>query len=239
MKHLKLCNKVNYFCSDRKGGYSSGEFSSLNLGLHVGDDKKIVEKNRQLIAQGLNLESHKIIWMNQTHSNRVVKVDKTSDDLIDADGTISRDPEIVCTVMTADCLPILLSDGEQFGAIHAGWKGIANGIIHNALSFFDKPDAVNAYIGAHIRQNNFEIGDEVRSQLLLIQPEMKGAFKASLNPNKWMADLLILAVDQLRKGGVQKVNTSTDCTYENSEKYFSYRRDGQTGRQAHYAWLNK
>ena len=248
---------VKAFSSTRLGGFSKNEFYGLNLGAHVGDDIDHVNANRQWIANaplltddGVLTKHSKIpsnpIWLNQTHSTLVLeqqsKIEKSEStpSILTADGLFTQQKNIVCTVMTADCLPILLTStkGDAVAAIHAGWKGLADGILENALDKFSGD--VMAWIGPAIGAERFEVGEEVRQAFLNTSSLSNNAFSAIINsnetPQKWMANLALLATQRLNSLGVTLVYNSELCTYTDEERFYSYRRDGITGRQASFIW---
>lgn len=220
----------------RTGGVSSGCHASLNVGLHVGDDPQRVLKNRALLASGLKLPTSPV-WLDQQHGCAVVRADNAESRCADASFTAA--PGIVCAVMTADCLPVLLCDrdGTKVAAIHAGWRGLAGGIIEAALHELGGGDLI-AWLGPAIGTDAFEVGDEVRSIFSTrLGAASHAAFKAHTTRNKWHADIYRLARLALQEAGVNAVYGGERCTYSEPEHFFSYRRDGQTGRMATLIWL--
>jgi len=218
----------------RKGGVSLGAFSSLNPALHVGDDNNQVRLNRQIIKGMLDLPDEPI-WLDQVHSNRAVKALKTNS-LQQADASYTDESGIVCAVMTADCLPLLVcsSDGTQVAAIHAGWRGLLAGVISNTLAAMQKQDFL-VWLGPAIGPDCFEVGFEVRNAFLDKSMEFNPAFKAQSN-SKWLADIYQLARVELSAIGITKVYGGTHCTFTEHERFYSYRRDAQTGRMATLIW---
>jgi len=233
---------VKAVCSTRAGGCSVGPFHSLNLGSHVGDDALAVNRNRQLL-QSIAQMPGQPAWLNQTHSSRCITLsagsDYTSDsDDRDADASFSRHSGLVCAVMTADCLPVLICNqaGTEIAAVHAGWRGLCNGVIENTMRLFSQPASCLAWLGPAISQPVFEVGGEVRAAFMQQDPAAASAFIAT-EQDKWLADLYLLARQRLVGVGVRAVYGGDYCTYRQTADFFSYRRDGQTGRMAAAIWL--
>ncbi|PKM17537.1 MAG: peptidoglycan editing factor PgeF [Gammaproteobacteria bacterium HGW-Gammaproteobacteria-15] len=227
---------VRAVCSTRCGGCSTGVYASLNLGNHVADNPERVAENRrryQLLAQMPAAP----LWLNQVHGTAVSVLTKAS--IADtADASVTCEPGVVATVMTADCLPLLLCDkaGTQVAAVHAGWRGLCDGVIEATLAHFAKPADVLVYLGPAVSQRAFEVGPEVRAAFIGHSAQAALAFSNG-NNNKWQADLYLLAKQRLQACGVQHIYGGQYCTYQQSELFFSYRRDGQTGRMASSIWL--
>ena len=220
----------------RSGGFSEAPFDSLNLGAHVGDDASAVLRNRAVIRDQLSLPSEPA-WLQQSHSTRVINLNGESFDG-DADGSISQTEGIVCCVMTADCLPLLLTNqaGSKVAALHVGWRGLADGIIETGLELFAQPPSkVIAYAGPAISIANFEVGLEVRDEL----GGSDAAYNFSAAAGKCYADLYQLTRERLSALGVENFNHGSHCTYRDEEQFFSYRRDGQSGRMASLVWIEK
>ena len=221
----------------RLGGVSQQAYLGLNLGLHVGDNKEHVQRNRVQLQQELRLVEPPA-WLNQIHSTRVLDLNAPLTAVPDADGSYTQISGIACTVMTADCLPVLLCDtgGNQVAAVHAGWRGTVDGIIEAALDKFTVPaDQILAWLGPAIGPGAFEVGSEVREQFLASQPQAEQAFKS--HGDKWLADLYLLARQRLQRFGVTKIYGGEYCTFSNPDRFYSYRRDGVTGRQASLIWI--
>lgn len=227
-------SNVTSVSTTRLGGCSLGAYDSFNLGMHVGDNPDSVDLNRTCLRNSFNL-SNRPLWLNQIHSNKIVRVEDIdpSDSIqnTSADGTITSLIDQACVVMTADCLPVLLTDlnGEQVCAVHAGWRGMADGILEKAVSEFKtQPSNLLAWCGPCIGVDHFEVGLEVKTQLS--GPE--DAYRSHQDPNKTYADLKLLAAFRLEAVGVKHCYLSSHCTYADAESFYSYRRDGQTGRMA-------
>lgn len=226
----------------RIGGFSKDAFDSFNLGLHVNDNPHDVYRNRLLLSQSLNF-MHEPIWLNQTHSTNVIELKMTDEKNVslDADGALTQLTYVPCVVLTADCLPLLLCDtqGTVVGAVHCGWRGIANGIIENALNAIrlKTNNDILAWLGPAIGQNHFEVGEEVREQFLKHNLSASSAFMPTKHPGKWMANLYTLASQRLNEMGVRQIYGGDYCTYTDAAQFYSYRRDKETGRMATLIWL--
>jgi YfiH family protein len=221
---------------------SQGVYSSLNLGNHVGDDQNAVAVNRARVRDWVALGGDPV-WLEQVHGTRVVDADAFSagDQPPQADAAFSRNAGRVCVVMTADCLPVLFCDraGSVVAAAHAGWRGLLAGILENTMAAMDVPGKdLMAYLGPAIGPQAFEVGDEVRSAFVAADDNATAAFKP-LVPGKWLADIYLLARRRLADQGVERILGGTFCTVGDKERFFSYRRDGQTGRMASMIWMDR
>jgi YfiH family protein len=218
----------------RTGGVSCGAYSSLNPALHVDDDPVRVKQNRQLIMAALDLPDEPV-WLDQIHSNRAVQAIKT-EPLQQADASYTSESGVVCAVMTADCLPLLVcaTDGSQVAAIHAGWRGLLAGVIGNTLSAMSGDDFL-VWLGPAIGPDCFEVGDEVRAAFLDKSAKFATAFKQQ-NKGKWLADIYQLARIDLAMQGLTKIYGGGFCTVTDHQRFYSYRRDKQTGRMATLIW---
>jgi YfiH family protein len=222
---------VKSFSTTRTGGYSGGLYNGLNLGLHVGDVPERVNKNRALLPNYQN-----ITWLNQTHSADIVKLYEKSLVPLNADASYTSRAEQVCAVMTADCLPILLCniEGSEVAAVHAGWRGLASGIVENIVGAMDSdPEQLIAWLGPAIGAESFEVGEDV---FCCFSVSEKKAFYKSPFKGKYWLDLCRLASSKLGALGVHNVAQEEQCTYT-SDDFFSYRRDGLTGRMASGIWI--
>ncbi|AEY00737.1 hypothetical protein GU3_04900 [Oceanimonas sp. GK1] len=223
--------------STRTGGVSRAPWHSLNLGSHVGDDAASVRTNRERLAACLNLPSEPV-WLEQVHGIRVLTLPAENDNLT-ADAVVSRTPGRVCAVMTADCLPVLFCDqaGTVVAAAHAGWRGLAAGVLEATLQEMQvDPDTVLAWLGPAIGPRAFEVGGEVREAFMAHSELAEEAFAP--RGDKWLADIYHLARLRLAAAGVHHIYGGEHCTVSESERFFSYRRDGQTGRMASLVWLD-
>ncbi|WP_411726163.1 peptidoglycan editing factor PgeF [Methyloglobulus sp.] len=218
----------------RTGGVSQGDYASLNLAAYVGDNPDLVSQNRQIIKTLLNLPSEPA-WLNQTHSNRAVKATAMSSPP-QADASYTDQPGVVCAVLTADCLPLLVcaANGTEIAAIHAGWRGLLDGVIDNTIAAMQNRDAL-VWLGPAIGRERFEVGAEVRTAFVTKSADYIAAFKKHSH-NKWLADIYQLARLNLAALGISKVYGSNFCTVTDHERFYSYRRDKDTGRMATLIW---
>jgi hypothetical protein len=218
----------------RGGGYSQPPYDSLNFGDHVGDAAIAVARNRQ----SLRLPSEPL-WLEQVHGVEVILAEQAAC-LPKADATVSFHPGAVCAVMTADCLPLLLCDraGTVVAAVHAGWRGLADGVIEAAVARMQVvPAGLMAWLGPAIGPQEFEVGDEVRDAFMAHDPVAASAFTAIASPNKYLADIYLLARQRLNALGISNIYGGGLCTYTDKERFFSFRRDNRTGRMATLIWM--
>lgn len=220
----------------RNGGASRMPWASFNLGDHVGDDPAAVAANRQALRAGLPGEPR---WLRQVHG--IVAVDAGQEAKTEAaDAAIARRPGAVCVVMTADCLPVLLCDrrGSVVGAAHAGWRGLLGGVLESAVTAMAvAPGELRAWLGPAIGPRCFEVGTEVRDAFVARDPTASDAFVAT-GPDKWLCDIYLLARQRLAQSGIGAISGGGTCTFTESARYFSYRRDRTTGRMASLIWLD-
>ena len=220
----------------RHGGISTAPYASLNLGMHVGDAPLAVNRNRQSLAPLMPSEP---VWLEQVHGTVVANADAAGC-LIQADACIARQGGSVCVVMTADCLPVLLcdEDGTVVGAAHAGWKGLAAGVIEATVQAMDvAPHKLMAWLGPAISQANFEVGGEVREAFISHLPQATEAFITHGSEGKYLADIYLLAHQRLNALGITRVSGGGRCTYAEEDTFYSYRRDNVTGRMGTFIWL--
>jgi YfiH family protein len=222
---------------------SSAPFDSFNLGLHVGDETKVVLHNRQSLLELLPVKT-KIQWFEQVHGSSVLLIDEHSEQALVTDAAITREKNIALAIMTADCLPILLAakDGSEIAAIHGGWKPLAKNIIANTVNLMNTPNEdIIAWLGPCIGKLSFEVGEEVKLAFENQLENFSAAFsiiasQTSLNSsnqtNKYLADLTMIAKIQLYALNIKMINDLHECTYRDEQQYFSYRRDKKTGRMA-------
>ena len=218
----------------RSGGISAAPFDSFNLGEHVEDDPVAVTKNRQRLISQLGC---KPAWLRQVHGVAVVPAEPG--DVLEADASWTATPGVACTVMTADCLPVLFCDraGSRVAAAHAGWRGLAGGVLETTLDALAvAPEDVLAWLGPAIGPQAFEVGAEVREAFMAVHPQAAEAFVASVNPGRYMADIYQLARIRLAARGVTAVYGGGFCTYSDP-RFYSYRRAARTGRFASLIWL--
>lgn len=225
------------FTTTRQHGVSKPPFNENNLAQHVGDNQLFVEQNRKNLYHQFALPNEPE-WLNQTHSKRCVLID--NDLNRDADASVTRTANRVLAIMTADCLPIMISNkqGDEIAAIHAGWRGLADGVIESTLEMLQSPRKdLLAWIGPGICGNCYETKDDVKNTFINRYQQTSHAF---INSNdKMYTNLPLLAEIILKDSGISDVYQSQQCTYEtkNSDKYFSYRRENQTGRIATLIWF--
>ncbi len=227
----------------RLGGVSVAPYDSLNLGDHVGDSANAVASNRSLLRRQCGLPAEPV-WLKQVHGIEVVDAALASGVPV-ADASFSHQSNIVCTVMTADCLPLLLCDkaGSVVAAVHAGWRGLADGVIEATINDMGlAASGLMAWLGPAIGPGVFEVGAEVRQQFIAQDPQAADAFQPSRSSStrgRWLADIYLLARQRLAKFGVEQVCGGHYCTYTDSERFYSYRRDGVTGRMVSFIWLDR
>jgi YfiH family protein len=220
----------------RGGGVSQGPWDSLNLALHTGDDPETVQKNRERLSLALGL-TRTPSWPRQVHGAVVVEAAPTTD-TVAADAVVARGAGEVCGVQTADCLPVLFCslDGAVVAAAHAGWRGLAGGVLEATLRSMARPSAeVMAWLGPAIGPQAFEVGPEVRAAFVADHAGAAAAFRAGAG-DRWFADIYRLARLRLERAGVTDVHGGGRCTFSESDTFFSYRRDGVCGRMATLIW---
>lgn len=228
---------VRAVATTRIGGVSVGPYASSNLGAHVGDDARAVSENRQRLRTTLGLPREPL-WLNQVHGTAVVEA-LPHDAPPTADASFARSPGHACAVLTADCLPVLFCDldGTRVAAAHAGWRGLAGGVLDSALRAMGvAPDRVLAWLGPAIEQDMFEVGAEVREQFVARSADNAHAFEVNAR-GRWQADLYDLARRELARLGVAQVFGGGFRCYADRDRFFSYRRDGTTGRMATLVWM--
>lgn len=222
----------------RGGGVSRGPFASLNLGAHVGDDPDAVASNRRAVrdAAGLPAEPE---WLRQVHGTGVADLDSGAPDA-PADAAIARRWGRVAVILTADCLPVLIAaeDGTAVAAAHAGWRGLAAGVLEATVRALGvPPQRLLAWIGPGIGRKHYEVGPEVRAAFATQGSAAEWAFRPNAR-GRYLADLPALARDRLEALGIERIGATADCTYSDANRYFSHRRDGHCGRQATLIWLD-
>jgi YfiH family protein len=229
---------VRALVTTRSGGVSTGPYASLNLGFATADAEEAVKANRARLAALVPQEPR---WLRQVHGARVV----AADGLVrrpEADASVARETGTVCAVLVADCLPVLFTDraGTVAAAAHAGWRGLAAGVLDNTIGSITKGGVAAhdllAYIGPGIGPQAFEVGDDVYEAYTRADPKSAGAFKREKS-GKWLADLFTLARRALTRCGVTQIYGGNLCTFSDPLRFYSYRRDGSTGRMAALIWL--
>jgi YfiH family protein len=228
---------VQAVVTTRAGGVSQPPYDTLNLGDHVGDDPAAVNTNRERLCEALSLPAAPR-WLRQVHGTCSVEASRCGDQC-EADAAHTRSPGVVCAVLTADCLPLLLCDrnGREVAAVHAGWRGLLNGVIEQTVARMGEADLL-AWMGPAIGPNAFEVGEEVREAFCSEDTAAEAAFMPSTN-GRYLADIYALARQRLTHAGVAAVSGGEYCTYSDPERFYSYRRDGQTGRMASLIWIDE
>ncbi|MCM2680617.1 peptidoglycan editing factor PgeF [Echinimonas agarilytica] len=235
-----LPSNVRATQSTREKGASRPPYQGLNLGLHVNDDATLVHQNRLTLQQSMVGCQH-LHWLEQIHSTQVLHLTSAPRIVMSADASVTQVPGQACIVMTADCLPVLFcaADGSEVAAAHAGWRGLLNGVIENTIDAMQTSvKDIRVWLGPCIGPRAFEVGEEVRAAFIKSSPHHQQAFVAQGN-NKWLAHLHLLAVQRLQKYGVTDISADARCTFEQPELFFSYRRDGVTGRMASAIWIEQ
>jgi len=229
--------RVHAFVTTRSGGVSQGEYASMNLSASGGDDPVFVARNRAIVRELLPAEPR---WLAQVHGVDVVEVDDGSSETRPrADASVAHGPNRVCTVLTADCMPLLLCDtkGEAVAVAHAGWRGLAAGILEATIAAMRVPAVdLSVWVGPAIGPRAFEVGPDVYAAYCGTDPGASEFF-SPLREYKWLADLPGIARRRLAASGVHDVSVDGACTFTESARFFSYRRDKRSGRMALVAWL--
>lgn len=231
-------NWIRAYTTTRMGGFSHAPYNSLNIATHVGDNLDDVSKNRQLLQNNLHLKKT-IIWLEQVHGNTAISADHPID-ILAADAIYSRTKQTVCAVQTADCLPLLVCSSSSYcvAAIHAGWKGLSNGIIETTIEALAlPPNDILVWLGPAIGPKAFVVGKEVFQSFTDKDREAEAAFQPIEN-NLWQANLYKLAQQRLHKLGIASIYGGNYCTFTDNHRFFSYRRDQITGRMLSLIWVN-
>lgn len=232
---------VRALSTTRLDGASKGPWQSFNLGSRVGDEPLAVAHNRRELAAQAGLEPDHIHWLRQVHGTRVVPLAGTAPAEAEADASITDQPGVACAVLTADCLPVLFCDlaGTQVGAAHAGWRGLSGGVLEQAVEQLGAADNLMAWLGPAIGPRHFEVGPEVLESFMAFDTSASRAFSArGARPGHFMADIWLLARQRLELAGVSRIYGGGLCTVSDARRFYSYRRDGQTGRMASLVWLD-
>ena len=229
----------------RTGGVGGAPYDSLNVGAHVGDASTAVGENRRRVRERLRLPGEPV-WLQQVHGVNVADLDATeaaamplSPGALRADASVTQVPGRVCVIQVADCMPVLFAarDGSAVGAAHAGWRGLAGGVLEETVRHLGVPAAqLIAWLGPTIGQEHFEVGDEVRAAFVSRDPDAVSAFELNAR-GRWQCDLYLLARRRLVALGIRDVFGGGWCTYADAARFFSYRRDGQCGRMAALIWI--
>ena len=229
--------RVRALTTTRSGGVSRGPYAGLNLADHVGDEPQAVRENRAMLQRELGL-SEQPRWLEQVHGCDVVRIEGDAGGC-KGDAAVARESGRVCAVLTADCLPLLLCDraGSRVAAVHAGWRGLLEGVIESALDALDLPGSeLLCWLGPAIGPDTFEVGHEVRDAFIERDPGSVQAFQPSPS-GRWLADIHALALRRLAARDVGWVSGGGHCTVSEPSLFYSYRRDGATGRMASLIWI--
>lgn len=228
---------IKAYCTTRIGGCSPAPYASFNLGDHVNDIPENVSANRKKLQEDLALPAQPK-WLQQVHGDAIINTVDWQEGVV-ADGVFSDKPHEICAVMTADCLPILLCDqaGSQVMALHGGWRSLAAEIVPKGVRLFNAhlnthSAEILVWLGPAIGPKVYEVGAEVRQQFLALHEALSMAFKPSSNQDRWLMDVYAIARWQLNQAGVTQIYGGERCTFTEKETFFSYRRDGLTGRMA-------
>jgi hypothetical protein len=232
---------IRAVCTTRAGGASQHPWVSLNLGDHVGDAPEHVLENRMRLANVCGLPADAFGWLNQVHGTEVVNLPAGDATVVpEADASFTRVTNIACAILTADCLPVVLCDqnGTTVAAAHAGWRSLCDGVLENLVARMALPgNTLMAWLGPAIGPQAFEVGPEVKAAFIAQDPQAEAAFSAvGAREGHYMADLYRLARQRLETLGVKNISGGDFCTVTDSQRFYSYRRDGQTGRMATVIW---
>jgi len=232
--------RVHAVSTTRVGGQSLSPYDSLNLAQHVDDNKEAVRANRAILKR-LAGYGGEPAWLEQVHGNTVINAAQ-AEAIVKADASFTTMTNTTCVVMTADCLPVLFCDkqGKGVAAAHAGWRGLAEGVLESTLKRLCSELAcsssdVMAWMGPAIGPTAFEVGNEVR-EAFISQHDVASVFSET-RPQHWLMDIYAVARERLKAAGVNEISGGQFCTYSDEEHFFSYRRDGQCGRMASLIWL--
>ena len=224
---------VQIISTTRAGGASAGSFEGFNVGSHVGDNDEAVQANRKMLHGQLPLAS-RVTWLNQVHGTRVIHASSEYEKGVEADAIWSDEPGFACAVVTADCLPVVLADieGQCVAAAHCGWRGLAGGILKRTVESMPvDPSRLVAWLGPAIGPSAFEVGGDVLAAFYLAEDDL-AVHSIPETDNKYRLDLNILAGRQLLEVGLDlsHISGGDTCTYSDPQRFYSYRRDGETGR---------
>lgn len=232
--------RVRAVSTTRQGGVSLPPWNTLNLGAHVEDDPRHVEANRSRVASELGVASEALGWLSQVHGTDMVTLPAKG--VPEADAATTDVPGQVCAILTADCLPVLFCNrsGSRVAAAHAGWRGLCHGVLEAVVTAFREPASdLMAWLGPAIGAEHFEVGPEVREAFMTHDPRAADAFsRRGARPGHYLADIYSLARQRLGAAGVHAVFGEPLCTFSDSRRFYSYRRDGKTGRMASLIWID-
>ncbi|MBF0784309.1 peptidoglycan editing factor PgeF [Muribacter muris] len=233
---------IHALTTTRSGGVSQAPFESLNVGEHVNDDPLAVRQNRTLLQNALKLPNPPV-YLTQTHSTQVLTLPHQAEQSLEADAVYTDQPNQVCLVMTADCLPALFcsEDGTEIAAAHAGWRGLCDGVLEaTAAKFRCLPHQIRVWLGPAIGATAFQVGQDVIGQFCAVDPQANSAFVPDqCASGKFLGDLYQIARQRLQRLGITQISGGDYCTYTDSKRFFSYRRENMTGRMATLIWRSE
>lgn len=224
---------IKALCTTINGGVSQGNYATLNLADHVKDNPQHVTKNRTILESQLNLSLNNS-WLSQTHSNKWLSMPSTKNN--EADASYTKQTKTPCSVLTADCVPILFCNqqGDFVAAVHAGWQGVFNGITKKIKDYYPNTNELMAWIGPCIKQNAMEVSDDFYNDFIKQDAHFKNAF---VKKDKWHFDMVAATKMQLQAVGITAIYGGDYCTYSD-EQFFSYRQNNITGRIASMVWID-
>lgn len=228
---------IHAYTTTRWGGVSPSPYASMNLSVGSGDTKDNVQQNKKQLVQNFNLPSEPI-WLNQVNGTQIIDA-AIAPQTPEADASYTGQKNTVCIILTADCLPVLICNrkGTHVAAVHAGWRGLAHGIIEKTLQQLNlPPNDVLAWLGPGISAENYIVGSEVKTIFEQNDSQAKTAF-TSLPEDKWRCDLYKIARQRLFNCDVNQVVGGDFCTFRDSDNFYSHRRDKPTGRMASFIWM--
>lgn len=231
-------DNVRALTTTRASGVSQPPWDSFNLGDHVGDNPAHVAENRRRLSRAIGVPESSIAWIRQTHGTNIARF--PGPEAPEADASLTTGPGTACAILTADCLPVIYcnTEGTRIAAAHAGWRGLCDGILENVAASMGNPVHTMAWLGPAIGPDQFEVGPEVRKAFLSHDSQAKACFTPSpRQPDHYMANLYQLARQRLQQAGITQIYGGTHCTKTESDRFYSYRRDGTTGRMATLVWL--
>ncbi|VAW91747.1 FIG00003370: Multicopper polyphenol oxidase [hydrothermal vent metagenome] len=242
-----VSEKIQALSTTRKGGSSRSPYDELNLATHVNDNSEDVKQNRRRLTQHSSLPAEPS-WLEQIHSDKVVRLTPQNyQQAFIADASYTTDKNIVCCVMTADCVPVLVCNKQStwVAAVHAGWKGIANGILKKTLQIYSEKMAgdladIHVWIGPAISGKAYEVGQEVKEAFIQQDAILEKAFTRQDTSHYLLDSSYAVQLQCVQQGvSTKQISTENFCTYQDSKRFYSYRRDGiHTGRMASMVWLS-
>lgn len=228
---------IRALTTTRLGGFSQPPYDSLNLGTNSGDALDAVALNRSGLGKALGLREPPC-WLQQVHGTQVIRLEEAGlDDC--ADASVTSEPNNVCAVLTADCLPVFFAsnDGREVGVAHTGWRGLAAGVLEaTVVELRAEPQNIMAFLGPAIGPDSFEVGPEVRETFVAVDAENDDGFRA-YKGDRLLCDIFKLARLHLNRCGIAAVYGGGVCTWSDTSRFYSYRRDGVTGRMASLIWI--